>query len=447
MRRELGATARLATPVVLTQIGAIAMGTVDTLMVGRLGAGPLAAVAVGNGLSLTVIVLGMGTLFGLDPVVAQAYGAGRERDCGRAMRHGLVLAVLLAVPMVLLLSQGRRLMVATGQPPAVVDGAAAYIHAIVPGVLPFLVFTVFRQFLQGIGHVRPAMWIMIAANGINFAGNWILIYGNAGAPALGAAGAAWATTISRWAMAAAIAVYVFAQRDLRRYAVVAPRGVLDRVLLSRIARLGAPVGMQLAMELGVFAASSLLMGRLGTLALAGHQIALNVVSITFMIPLGLSATAAVRVGHALGRGDVPAARRAALACWLLGLGFMACSALSVGTWRTSLARLYTQDLDVVAMGAALLLVGAAFQVPDGGQTIGIGALRGAADTRGPMWITIIGYWGVALPLGYLLAFEAGLGPQGVWWGLTAGLTFVATALAWRFHRRVRPERLAALRAG
>ena len=445
MRRELGATARLATPVILTQIGSIAMGTVDTLMVGRLGAGPLAAVAVGNGLSLTVIVLGMGTLFGLDPVVAQAYGAGRERDCGRAMRHGLVLALLLTVPMVLLLSQARWLLVATGQPPEVVDTGAAYVRAIVPGVLPFLVFTVFRQFLQAIGHVRPAMWIMIAANAVNFVGNWFLIYGNAGAPALGAAGAAWATTLSRWAMAIAIAIYVFAQRDLRRYAVVAPRGGLDRILLSRIARLGAPVGMQLAMELGVFAASSLLMGRLGTLALAGHQIALNVVSITFMVPLGLSATAAVRVGHALGRGDVPAARRAAIACWLLGLGFMACSALCVGTWRASLARLYTQDLDVVAMGAALLLVGAAFQIPDGGQTIGIGALRGAADTRGPMWITIAGYWGVALPLGYLLAFEAGLGPQGVWWGLTAGLTFVAIALALRFHRRVRPERLAALR--
>jgi MATE family multidrug resistance protein len=446
VRRELGATARLAVPVILTQIGAIAMGTVDTIMVGRLGAAPLAAVAVGNGLSLVVIVLGMGTLFGLDPIVAQAYGAGRERDCGRAMRHGLVLAALLTVPMTLLLLLSRRLMVATGQPAPVVEAGTAYVHGIIPGVLPFLVFTVFRQFLQGIGRVRPAMWIMIGANGVNFLGNWILIYGHAGAPALGAAGAAWATTLSRLAMAAALAVYVLAHADLRRYSVVAPRGALDRALIERIARLGFPVGMQLAMELGVFAASSLLMGRLGTLALAGHQIALNVCSITFMVPLGLSATAAVRVGHALGRDDVAGARRAALACWLLGVGFMACSALCVGTFRTDLARLYTQEVDLVSMGASLLLIGAVFQIPDGGQTVGIGALRGAADTRGPMWITIIGYWLVALPASYALAFRFGLGAPGVWWGLTAGLAFVAVSLALRFHRRVRPERLAALRA-
>ncbi len=423
------------------------MGTVDTVMVGRLGAGPLAAVAVGNGLSLTVIVLGMGTLLGLDPIVTQAFGAGRERDCGRAMRHGLVLALLIALPMMLMLSQARWVMAATGQPDAVVEGGSAYVLAIIPGVIPFLVFTVFRQFLQGIGHVRPAMWIILGANAINFIGNWLLIYGNAGAPALGAAGAAWATTLSRGAMALAIAVYVFARPELRRFAVLAPRGPLDRALLLRIARLGGPVGMQLAMELGVFAASSLLMGRLGTLALAGHQIALNVCSVTFMVPLGLSATAAVRVGHALGRGDVPSARRAAHACWALGLGFMAISALCVGLWRADLARLYTRDMDVVAMGAALLLIGAAFQIPDGAQTIGIGALRGAADTRGPMWITIVGYWGVALPLSYLLAFEAGLGARGVWWGLTAGLCFVAIALAVRFNRRVRSENLTLLEAG
>jgi len=422
------------------------MGTVDTVMVGRLGAGPLAAVAVGNGLSLTVIVLGMGILFGLDPIVAQAFGAGRERDCGRAMRHGLVLALLITLPMLSMLWPTRWVLAATGQPAAVVEAGTAYVHAIVPGVLPLLLFTVFRQFLQGIGIVRPAMWIILAANGVNFIANWMLIYGNAGAPALASTGAAWATTISRCAMALAIAVYVFARRDLHRFAVLAPRGPLDRRLLVRIARLGGPVGMQLTMELGMFAASSLLMGRLGTLALAGHQIALNVCSVTFMVPLGLSATAAVRVGHALGRGDVPAARSAAHACWALGLGFMVIAAICFSVWRADLARLYTQDLDVVTMGAALLLVGAAFQLPDGGQAIGIGALRGAADTRGPMWITIAGYWGVALPLSYLLAFEAGLGPRGVWWGLTAGLSFVAIALAARFDRRVRPENLTMLEA-
>jgi MATE family multidrug resistance protein len=300
--------------------------------------------------------------------------------------------------------------------------------------------------MQGIHKVRPALVIVVLANGLNALANWVLIYGRWGMPALGSTGAAWATTISRWAMLAALAAWVFGHRDLRRFAVWAPRGAVDRALLGRLFRLGAPVGMQYGMEVGIFAATALLMGRFGPVPLAGHQIALNLCSITFMVPLGFSATAAVRVGHALGRGDAGAARRAAFTAYALGAGFMGFSALSFLLFPEALAGIYTDDESVVRMGARLLLIGGVFQLSDGCQTIGIGALRGAADTRIPMFVTIVAYWGVGLPLGWLLAFLLRVGPEGLWWGLTCGLTVVAVTLAARFHRRVRPERLELLQA-
>jgi MATE family multidrug resistance protein len=286
----------------------------------------------------------------------------------------------------------------------------------------------------------------LGANVFNVAANWMLIYGNWGAPALGVVGAAWATTLARWVMFAALAAYVFGRPALRRFHVLAPRGRIDRALLSRLLRLGGPVGTQYGMEIGIFTAATVMMGWIGTTALASHQVAINLCSITFMVPYGFAATAAVRVGHAIGRDDVAAARHAAWVCYVLGVGFMVLSAIVFATLGEPLARLYTADAAVVALAAQLLLVGAVFQLFDGGQTIGIGALRGAADTRLPMFVTIVAYWGVGLPLGWWLAFRGGLGPIGLWWGLTAGLVLVAVTLAIRFRLRVRAEHLVHLKA-
>jgi MATE family multidrug resistance protein len=445
-RDDLRATLRMAIPVVTTQLGYMAMNTVDTLMVGRLGAGALSAVALGNGLSVFVQLISMGTLLGLDPIVSQAYGAQRWTECGRAMRHGLLLAALLSVPSMLILSQAHFILSLLKQDPVNVDNAARFVQVLNLGTPAFLAFAVLRSFLQGLGSVKPAMLVVLLANLVNFAANWVLVFGHWGAPALGIVGSAWATALSRWAMLAAFAAYVFGKHRWRRFGVIAARGRIDGRLLRRLLQLGAPVGTQYGMEIGVFTATLMMMGWLGSVPLAGHQIALTLASITFMVPLGFSATAAVRVGQALGRDDVHGARRAALAAYACGLVFMATSGLTFALFPAALARLFTQDPEVVRMGAALLMVGAAFQIFDGGQTIGIGALRGAADTRVPMLVTIVSYWGVGLPLGWLLAFRLGAGPRGLWWGLSAGLACVAVALALRFDRRVRPERLAVLRA-
>ena len=446
-RQEVRDTLRLAVPVVVTQLGYMAMMTVDTILVGRLGAEPLTFVALGNGLSTTPLLIAMGFLMGLDPVVAQAFGAGRRTQCGRAMRHGMLLAGLLTIPVMLVLSMSRMWLGLFKQDPMLVAGAGRFVDAINWGTFPFLAYVALRQFLQGIGVVKPAMYIVLAANVLNLAANWVLVYGNLGAPALGATGSAWATTMSRWAMFLALAGYVFGKRWLRDYAVSAPRGRADWRLMGRLVQLGGPVGMQLGMEIGVFAAALMLMGWFGTVPLAAHQVAINLCSISFMVPLGFSATAAVRVGQALGREDVPAARRAALAAYACGLAFMSCSALAFLFVPEVLAGIYTADPEVVRMAARFLLVGAAFQLFDGAQTIGIGALRGAADTRVPMFVTIIGYWVLGLPIGYVAAFPLQGGPPGLWWGLAAGLATVAILLAWRFHHRVREERLAFLKAG
>jgi MATE family multidrug resistance protein len=445
-RDELRETLRLALPVVVTQVGHVAMGTVDTLMVGRLGAEALSAVGLGNSVGFMPLIIGMGILMGLDPIVSQAYGAGRFEQCGRAMRHGLLVAAALAVPIVCLLLQARWLLRLLGEPPELVDASAPFLRVWSYGVPPFLAFTALRQFLQGIGTVKAPMWIMLGANLLNALVNWMLIYGNAGAPALGVVGSAWATTLSRWAMCAALALYVFGRGDFRRFRVLAPRGKLDRTLLTRLWRLGAPVGMQYGMEAGLFTAATVMMGWLGTTSLASHQVAINLCSITFMVPFGFAATASVRVGHAIGRDDVGGARHAAFLCYLLGVGFMGVAALVFAFAATALARLYTGDAAVVALASQLLLVGAAFQLFDGAQTIGIGALRGAADTRVPMFLTIAAYWLVGLPIGWWLAFRGGMGAIGVWWGLTAALVVVAVTLALRFHVRVREEHLVLLKA-
>ncbi len=446
IRQEIRDTLHLAIPVVLTQLGHIAMGIVDTIMVGRLGAEPLSAVALGNALSFTILIVCIGTLTALDPLVAQSHGAGRLTDCGRAMHHAAFLALVLAVPTTAILAAAGPILRLLGQTPSLVAATTDFVHAIAFGVVPLLLFTVLRQFMQGISRARPALVVMIAANLLNVFGNWVLVYGNLGAPAMGATGSAWSTTICRIAMFLMLAGYVFSRPHLRPYLSHLPPWPADRRLLGRLVRLGLPAGSQFGLEVGVFACVSVLMGWFGALELAGHQIALNLCSTTFMVPLGFSATAAVRVGQALGRNDVLAARRAAFAAYVLGVGFMGLAALGFFAVPEFFVGIYTDDADLQRMGVSLLLIGAAFQLSDGIQVIAIGALRGAADTRFPMLVAGAAYWLIALPLGYLLAFPLGWGPRGLWCGLTIGLTLVGVTLALRFHRRVRAERLHSLQA-
>jgi MATE family multidrug resistance protein len=429
--REVRDVARLALPIVIVQVGMMLMGVVDSAMVGRYSAEGLGAVALGNLYWFGVVSIGQGTLMALDPLVAQAVGAHDRPAVARALQRGLLLSVVIAIPTALALLPGESLFTVLGQPPEVVPLAAAYARASIPGVLPFLAFMVLRQTLQAFTLVRPVVIAVVVANLANVVVDWGLIFGRLGLPELGAVGAGWASTICRILMA--VMVLVAGRRVLVPYLREWTREDLALVPLWRMLRLGFPIGLQLWIEVAAFSAAMLLVGRLGALPLAGHQIALTLAALTYMVPLGVSQAAAVLVGQAIGRGDTDAARRegsAALAC---GVGFMATTAIVLVGAPQLLARAFTADAAIIAAAAALIPIAGVFQVFDGTQGVASGILRGAGDTRVPMWCNLAGYLLVGLPLGAWLCFARGWGATGIWWGLVAGLAAVAALLGWRVH--------------
>lgn len=430
---DLRALAALALPVATVQVGMLFMGAVDTVMVGRVSAVDLAAVALGNLYFFGVAVFGMGVLFSLDAVVSQAMGAGDMEGVARGVQRGLLLSLVLTAAAALLLLPAQPIMTVLRQPPEVIPVAAGYALWSIPGVFPFYGFVVLRQSLQAMGRVRPIVLTIVVANLVNVGLNWVLIWGNLGVPRLGAVGSSIGTSISRWFMMAALLAMAWpvlrdAVRPLR------PE-ILALAPLRRLLRVGAPIGMQQTLEFGAFGAGGLLMGLLGTVAMASHQVALNLAALTFMIPVGVAQAAAVLVGQAVGREDPPGARRAAGAGLIVGAGLMVGTAILFVSMPVGLSRLYTDDAAVVAAAALLLPIAGAFQVADGLQVVSSGVLRGVGDTRVPMLVNLLGFWVVALPVGAALAFGAGAGPRGIWWGLALGLGVVAVLLLLRVRAR------------
>lgn len=426
--------ADLAIPVVVVQVGLMSMGVADTIMVGHVSAAALAAVALGNVYFFAVIVFGMGTLMALDPLVAQAVGAGDEPATARAVQRGLLLAALLSVPIMLGLVPAEPVLGFLRQPLDVVPLAGGYARASIPGVLPFLGFVVLRQSLQAMGRLRPIVLTILIANLANVVLNWAMIFGHFGLPPMGAVGAALASSISRWFMALLLLAAGWSVlRPLLHP--IRPRAFELRPLL-RVVRLGAPIGAQQQLEFGAFGIIGLLMGLLGTREMAGHQIALNLASLTFMVPLGVSAAAAVLVGQAVGRGDGGAARRSAGAALLCGTAFMTSSALVFITVPRLLAAIYTSDPGVAAIAAVLIPIAGVFQLFDGWHVVSIGVLRGVGDTRTPMLVNILGFWVLGIPLSIWLGFRTTLGPPGLWLGLVAGLLIVSVILLARVRQRL-----------
>lgn len=425
---ELRPMLRLAVPVVVVQVGLMMMGVVDTVMVGHISAVALAAVALGHLYFFGIGVFAMGTLMVLDPVVAQAAGAGDQAGVARGIQRGVLLAVLLAVPSVAVLLVAGPVLALARQPAEVVPLATGYIVRLAPGVLPFFLFIVFRQSLQALRRTSAIVTAIVVANVVNAALNWVLIFGH-GAPALGVLGSAWATSISRWVLLAVL--LVLAWDGLRPHLHRRFPEVRELAPLRRMLRLGIPIGIQYVLEFGAFAFVALMMGWLGTRQMAGHQVAINLASLTFMVPLGVGDAASVLVGHAVGRADPAGARasaRAALAC---GAGFMCCTALLFLMLPGTLARLYSTDATVVALAAALVPLAGIFQVFDGLQVVAGGILRGLGETRVAMAVNVLGYWLLGLPVSYLLGIRAGWGPVGLWWGLVVGLGVVAAVLLTR----------------
>jgi MATE family multidrug resistance protein len=431
-RADTVALLRLATPIVVVQVGIMLMGVVDTVMVGRLSATALAAVAVGNIYFFAVVIFGFGVLLALDPIVAQALGAGDELAVRRGLQRGLILAAIVTLPVSLLLAVVEPVLEVVRQPAEIIPQASGYVYRVIPSVLALYAFVVVRQTLQAHRVVAPIVWTTAIANVVNGVLNYAWIYGELGFPALGVFGSAQATTVSRLFMAALL--IGLGWRHLSMYLrSVAPDLLAIRPLV-RMLRLGSPIGAQMVLEIGAFSTVALLMGWLGVVQVAAHQVAINVASLTFMVPLGVSSAAAVIVGHAVGIGDPAAVRRAMAAALLVGAGFMSATAVILIGAPQWLAGIYTHDPAVVALAATLLPIAGVFQVFDGLQVVSIGLLRGLGDTQVPMIVNVVGFWCLGIPVSLWLGFRLDYGAQGLWWGLVLGLTIVALILLLRLRR-------------
>ena len=427
-RREARVLTRLATPVALTQVSAMLLWTVDFVMVGRIGVEAINAVSLGRLWVMGTSMIAIGLLWGIDPIATQAHGARDRERLGDVLLHGSTLALVATVPLALAWLATEPVLLAFGQDPATVAVAARYVAVQIPALPCLLLFMMLRQYLQARGIVRPAMSIGFGSIVFNAAANAVLIFGLFGAPRLGAVGAGVATALTEAAMLIALVVAVRRHR-LQRGArtVLDPRRVSLR-RLAEIAAFGAPVALQVALEYWAFAISSLWAGHLGPTALAAHSIVLNLASIAFMVPLGVSSAATTRVGNRIGAGDPAGARRAAWVALALGGGTMLGFALLFVVARGVIPPLFTVDAAVIAATAATLPVVAAFELFDGLQVVGGGILRGMGRVRPAAIANLVGYYALGLPLGWLLGRPDRLGLAGIWWGLALGLFVVAVTL-------------------
>jgi MATE family multidrug resistance protein len=425
----------LAGPVVLAELGWMAMGVVDTLMVGPLGPEAIGAVGVGSSLFMALAVFGMGVLLGLDTLVSHSYGADRIEECHRWLLHGTLMALALAVPVTLACFGVLALLHAWGLDPRVEPLTREYFQAVLWSTAPLLLYAAFRRYLQALTFVRPVMIALVSANAINALANYTLIYGSFGLPALGVRGAAWATVISRIYLALFLLMaIVVAERRSRMGLWETPLGI-EWSRCRRLLLLGLPAAVQIVLEVGVFAAATVLAGRLAPASIAAHQIALNMAAVAFMVPFGISSAAAVRVGHAVGRRDPGGTARAGWAALILGVGFMALAAITFVVAGRPLIGAFTSDVGVLTIGVTLLRVAAVFQLFDGLQGVATGVLRGVGDTRTPMAWNFAGHWLFGLPLGYYLTFRLDWGVIGLWVGLSTGLIIVGAVLlvVWMRH--------------
>lgn len=442
LRSEIVATLRVAAPLAAANLSQIAMGLIDTVMVGSLGAVPLAAVGLGAGFYFTSAVVCMGVVGAVAPLAAFSLGAGKREAAGRVAGSGLVLAAILAVPVIGSMMVADRLLLPLGYDPGLAQEIGRFLRAVAWGAPGFLGFAVLRALLSALARARIVMIVLVLCVPTNAALNWLLIFGHLGLPPLGLVGAGYASAINQWLMflglAAAFAALPRGDPAHRL------RGRLGEIVrdIRRILALGLPIAGLQGMEIGVFVVSAALMGIFGADALAAHQIAINCASITFMVPLGIGQAATVRVALARGVGAPLAARRAALVALALGLLFMAAAALALWTLPRAIVAAYVAIDDpanraLVDLALQFLAIAALFQIVDGLQTVAAGALRGYEDTTVPMLLAALGYWAIGFVGGWALAFRLGFGPIGLWWGFLLGLAAVAALLVFRLHRRSR----------
>jgi multidrug resistance protein, MATE family len=433
-RAEFAATITLAVPIALTQLGQVAMMTTDLALIGRVGDRAVGAAALGHAVLFSAFMLCLGLASAVAPLASQAVGARQPRTVRSALHAGLWAITLIGVPLTVLQLQASLVLVSLGQSAEVAVLAGRYLDGVAWSMMPACWFIALRSFMSAVDRPQPAFWITLAAIPANAALAYALIHGAWGLPRLDLLGAGLATTVVNLSMCVAGAWVALTQGPFRKFRLLGGFWCADRKLLGELMVLGLPISATYLLEYSLFAFAAVMMGWISTNALVGHQIALQVASIVFMVPLGISLAATVRVGHAVGRRDLMAARRAAFAAILLGVIFMGAVAILTAVFRREIPALFLggdAEAQTVALAASLLVLGATFFVADGIQTITIGALRGLNDTQVPLLFSALSFWLFGFSASYVLAFNFGMGASGVWIGLSLAVFIYATLLITR----------------
>ena len=431
---ELRTLLRLALPLMGSQAGMMVLGVVETLIVGRAGTTALAAASLGNVWSQGTILMAMGVVMGVDPILTQAFGAKDHLTAALTFQRGILLSLLLGLPISILWLFTAPVLGMFGQEPGLAKLAGTFVAVQAPTAFGFLLFTITRQYLSGQGLVAPAVWVVLAVNVVNVGITYVLVFGGLGIPALGVLGAGLSGGIVRVLLPAGLLLVTFSFGLHRNAWVPWGRESLSFRRVGRIAWLGLPIGVQFGLEIWAFQIATLLAGKLGEVPLSAHGIVLNLASFSFMFPLGISTAASVRVGNLIGAGDARGACRAARLSLVLGAGVMGGFGLLFFLLRFQLPKLYGAEPSVAFLCAKVLPIAAAFQMFDGIQVVASGILRGLGRTKPAAILNLGGFYALALPLAYTLGLRRGVGLQGVWWGLAAGLFFVAVgslSLVWR----------------
>ena len=417
----------------LSHLGQVTVHVADSMMVGRIGKEPLAGSSFANSIFVIFLVMGIGMSYAITPQTAQADGEKNIPKLTEILKHGILINTLFGVLLAVIILSGKNLLWFFNQPEIVVELALPYLVIITYSLLPFMLYQAFRQFAEGLGFTKQAMYITVAGNILNIILNYILIFGKLGFEPMGLLGAGVATLISRIVMALLMISFVYFNHRFTQYWHAFKYGNFSWTLIKINLNLGFPMAFQFIFEVSTFSLAAIMIGWMGTTQLAAHQIAINMASISYMISLGIAAAATIRVGNQLGQKDYKTMRNAAMTCFIMAIGFMSFTAIVFILGRYFLPTLYIEDTYVIHQAAILLIIAGLFQLSDGVQVIALGALRGMSDVKIPTLITLVAYWIIGLPLGYLFGFTLNQGALGVWYGLLAGLTIAAVLLFIRFN--------------
>jgi multidrug resistance protein, MATE family len=433
LKRHFKANISLAYPVMLSQLGHILVGVADSIMVGQLGAEPLAAASLANSIFSMVLTFGIGISYAITPFVAKYDGENNLEKSSEVLRTGFWINAIAGVALFIIVTGSSFVLHYLNQPADVVDLAIPYLGIITFSLVPFMFFQSFKQFAEGLSLTKVAMAITVGANLINIGLNYILIFGKMGFEPMGLNGAGIATLLSRVMMALGMFYYIAKSKKLAKYKIRLNIKGVTKKLVNQLLKIGLPTGVQFIFEVGAFSFAAIMMGWMGAETLAAHQIAINLAAVSYMTATGISAAATVRVGNQLGKNDIPTLRMAGFTSFAMGIAFMTITCIIFITGNFFLPSLYIDDMEVINIAASLLIIAGFFQISDGIQVVGLGALRGLGDVKVPTVITLIAYWVLGLPVGYLLCFQFGLGPEGIWYGLLIGLSVAAVLLFTRFN--------------